>query len=205
MSAETVNRQVQDRRIRRESGAAERVAAIVEPVAHDMGFRLVRVRMSGKTLQIMAERPDGTFTIDDCEALSRAVSPLLDVEDPIRNAYQLEVSSPGIDRPLVRPEDFETWAGHEAKVELRSMLAGRKRFRGVLEGFAEDEVRLYITGDGKDSDDILIGLPFDDIAEAKLVMTDRLLEAARQTAGSGPASDGSAWDEPEQETGQGGT
>jgi ribosome maturation factor RimP len=203
MVAETLNSHSEDRRIGRESGAARRIAAIIEPVAEDMGFRLVRVRMSGKTLQIMAERPDGTFSIDDCEALSRTVSPLLDVEDPIRNAYQLEVSSPGIDRPLVRPNDFETWAGHEAKIELTTMLAGRKRFRGVLEGFADDEVRLYIAGDGKDSDDILIGLPFDDIAEAKLVMTDRLLEAARQAAGSGPASDGSAWDEPDEKTGPG--
>jgi ribosome maturation factor RimP len=96
-----------DTRLARETGPAQRVAALAEPVLADMGFRLVRVKMSGPTLQIMAERPDGTFSIDDCEAVSRALSPILDVEDVVASRYHLEVSSPGIDRPLVRPSDFE--------------------------------------------------------------------------------------------------
>ena len=113
----------------------------------DRGFRLVRVAVSGregKTLQIMAERADGTMTIEDCEAISREISPLLDVHDPIAGAYRLEVSSPGIDRPLVRPSDFEDWSGHEAKIELKEPIDGRKRFRGMLEGFEDGEVRIEV-------------------------------------------------------------
>ena len=131
-------------RLARETGPAQRVAALAEPVLADMGFRLVRVKMSGPTLQIMAERPDGTFSIDDCEAVSRAMSPILDVEDPVSSRYHLEVSSPGIDRPLVRASDFEAWAGHEVKVEMAVPVAGRKRFKGTLEGYHEGEVRLFI-------------------------------------------------------------
>ncbi|MGA7266755.1 MAG: ribosome maturation factor RimP, partial [Aestuariivirga sp.] len=133
-----------DERLARETGPAARVAGLVEPVLADMGFRLVRVKMSGPTLQIMAERPDGTFSIDDCEKLSRAVSPLLDVEDVIGSRYHLEVSSPGIDRPLVRPSDFEAWSGHEVKIEMAVPVAGRKRFKGTLEGYDDGEVRLFI-------------------------------------------------------------
>ena len=144
-----------------------------------MGFRLVRVRLTASTLQIMAERPDGTFTIDDCEAVSRAISPLIDVEDPVPQSYQLEVSSPGIDRPLVRPEDFARWAGHEAKVELVKPLAGRKRFRGIIAGMAADAVT--------------VALPFADIGDAKLVLTDALIDANRKPAGTSP-TDGSEMD-----------
>ena len=190
-----------DRRLKREVGVAEEVARLVEPLLESMGFRLVRVRMAGRDLQIMCERPDGTLTIDDCVDISRAVSPLLDVEDPIRGSYNLEISSPGIARPLVRPEDFERHAGHEAKIEMITPIDGRKRFRGVLEGFDEetDEVRLFIpaeeAGGEKGDEDVLIGLPFSDIETAKLVMTDALMEAAAQRAAKGKGvQDGSAHD-----------
>lgn len=188
---------LQSLRIVRETGPALRVARLVEPVAEDMGYRLVRVRVTGSTLQIMAERPDGTFHIEDCERLSRAISPLLDVEDPIRGRYSLEVSSPGIDRPLMRPADFERWAGHEAKIEMAAPIAGRKRFRGRLEGYLDGEVRLYMAGAEKGAEDLLVGLPFEDIAAAKLIMTDDLLEAARQAVKPGAIADGSDWDKDE--------
>ena len=168
-----------DQRIRRETGPLLAVVGCVEPVIEDLGYRLVRVRMmSGNVLQIMAERADGTLTIDDCETISRAISPVLDVEDPISGTYSLEVSSPGIDRPLVRPSDFEAWAGHEAKIELARPLAGRKRYRGRLEGFADGEVRLFMPPEKAGDDELLIGLPFGDIAAAKLVMTDALMALA---------------------------
>lgn len=166
-------------RLSRETGPAQRVAALVEPVLENMGFRLVRVKMTGNALQIMAERPDGTFSIDDCEAASRAMSPVLDVADVISSRYHLEVSSPGIDRPLVRAEDFEGWAGHEAKIEMAVPVAGRKRFKGVLEGYADGEVRLYIENPEGGSEPVLVGVPFADIAEARLVLTDELIAAAR--------------------------
>jgi ribosome maturation factor RimP len=122
----------------REVGLAANVAALIEPALENRGFRLVRVAISGregKTVQVMAERPDGTMSIEDCELVSREISPLLDVHDPIAGSYRLEVSSPGIDRPLVRPSDFEVWSGHEAKIELKEPIDGRKRIRGMLEGF----------------------------------------------------------------------
>src|SRR5262245_59580131 len=184
-----------DQRLTRETGPALRVAKLVEPVLEGMGFRLVRVKMSGSTLQIMAERPDGSFTIDDCEQASRAVSPLLDVEDVMSNRYFLEMSSPGIDRPLVRAEDFERWAGHEAKIEMLVPRAGRKRFRGVLEGFAEGEVRLFIDNPQGGSEKILIGVPFADIGEANLVLTDGLIEAAKARRAGPSMADGSEWTE----------
>ncbi|MGE0149132.1 MAG: ribosome maturation factor RimP [Parvibaculaceae bacterium] len=184
-----------DRRLTRETGPALRVAKLVEPVLEGLGFRLVRVRMSGATLQIMAERPDGSFTIDDCERASRAVSPVLDVEDVISSRYFLEMSSPGIDRPLVRAEDFERWAGHEVKVEMAVPQAGRKRFRGILEGFAEGEVRLYIDNPEGGSEKLLIGVPFADIGEAKLVLTDALIEAAKARRAGAAMADGSEWTE----------
>ena len=124
-----------DDRILRETGIDARIASIIAPAVAGAGFRLVRVRLSGQnglTLQIMAERPDGTMTVEDCEALSRAVSPALDVDDPIEKAYHLEVSSPGIDRPLVRKSDFSTWTGHLVKVETSIMVADKKRFRGRI-------------------------------------------------------------------------
>src|SRR5215813_11572073 len=120
-----------------EPGLSARVAAIVEPVLEALGYRLVRVRVSGAdgcTVQVMAERADGTMTIEDCEACSRALSPVLDTTDPIDRAYRLELSSPGIDRPLVRQSDFERYAGHEIKVEMATTIEGRRRFRGQLLG-----------------------------------------------------------------------
>jgi ribosome maturation factor RimP len=187
-----------DQRLTRETGPALRVVKVVEPVLDGMGFRLVRVKMSGSTLQIMAERPDGSFTIDDCEQASRAISPLLDVEDVISSRYFLEMSSPGIDRPLVRTEDFERWAGHEAKIEMAVPQAGRKRFRGVLEGYADGEVRLFIDNPEGGPDKLLIGLPFADIDEAKLVLTDALIEAAKSRRAGPSMADGSEWTEDEE-------
>jgi ribosome maturation factor RimP len=166
-------------RISRETGPAARVAALAEPVLDSLGFRLVRVKMFGSTLQIMAERPDGTFTVDDCANFSRSFSPVLDVADIISARYMLEVSSPGIDRPLVRAADFEAWAGHEAKIEMANPVAGRKRFRGMLEGFHDGEVRLYIDNPEGGTEPLLVGLNFADIGEASLVLTDELIEAAR--------------------------
>jgi ribosome maturation factor RimP len=158
-------------------------------VLEDLGYRLVRARVVGQgrcTVQIMAERPDGTLNIDDCERISRALSPVLDVDDPMPGEYLLEVSSPGVDRPLVRPEDFERWAGHEARIEMTELLGGRRRFRGVLEGFEDGEVRLLFEAE-PGTEPVVIGLQFDHIAEARLVMSDRLIReslkksAARQT------------------------
>jgi len=182
-------------RLRRETGPALRVVSLVEPVLADMGFRLVRVKLSGPTLQIMAERPDGTFSIEDCEKVSRAVSPLLDVEDVVSSRYHLEVSSPGIDRPLVRPADFESWAGHEAKIEMAVPVAGRKRFKGNLEGYHDGEVRLFIENPEGGPDPILVGVPFADIGEARLVLTDELIAAARARLPQKGYGDGAEIDE----------
>ncbi|TCT11981.1 ribosome maturation factor RimP [Tepidamorphus gemmatus] len=165
-------------RIVRESGLAARVAAIAEPVARDLGFRLVRVKISGRdgcTVQVMAERPDGEMSVDDCADLSRALSPVLDVEDPIDRAYNLEISSPGIDRPLVRRSDFERWAGHEAKIELAVALDGRKRFRGRIAGLDGETVRVALL---EQPEGEVAAVPLADIAEARLVLTDDLVTAA---------------------------
>lgn len=164
-------------RIIAETGLEARIAHIVEPVIEGLGYRLVRVKLSamnGATLQIMAEKPDGSMTVEDCEILSRDISPALDVEDPIERAYNLEVSSPGIDRPLARRSDFERWAGHEAKVELARMLNGRKRFRGHLAGVEGDAVLIdMLPRDGAAPE--RAALPIADLAEAHLVLTDELL------------------------------
>ena len=184
-----------DQRLAREQGPAARVAALAEPVLVDMGFQLVRVKMFGSTVQIMAERPDGTFTIDDCESFSRAFSPLLDVADIISSKYHLEISSPGIDRPLVRAHDFETWAGHDVKIEMAVPQAGRKRFRGALEGFHEGEVRLFIDNPEGGKEPLLVGLPFGDIGEANLVLTDPLIEAAKARLPAKGYGDGAEIDE----------
>jgi ribosome maturation factor RimP len=181
-------------RLTRETGPAARVAALAEPVLDAMGYRLVRVKMYGSTLQIMAERPDGTFSIEDCEKFSRDFSPMLDVADVISSKYQLEISSPGIDRPLVRSADFESWAGHTTKIEMTVPVAGRKRFRGELEGFHEGEVRLFIDNPEGGKEPLLVGLPFADIAEAHLVLTDELIEAARARLPAG-YGDGAEIDE----------
>lgn len=177
-------------RIVTETGIAARIAAIIEPVAHGLGFRLVRVRLSGMnglTLQIMAERPDGEFAIEDCERLSRAVSPVLDVGDPIDRAYNLEVSSPGIDRPLVRASDFPRFAGHEVRIELAEALAGRKRFRGTIIGAGDGVVRLTLPDTPPDKDP-LVEVPLAAIGEAKLVLTDALIATVQGRAKAGAGS-----------------
>lgn len=161
-----------------EPGLAARVSAVAEPVLHGMGYRLVRVRISGEagtTVQVMAERADGTMLIEDCEAVSRALSPVMDVADPIDRAYRLEISSPGIDRPLVRRSDFERNAGHLVKVEMAVMHDGRKRFRGTLLGI-DDSGRAHLRRDDvKSGDDADVFLNVEDIAEARLVLTDALI------------------------------
>jgi ribosome maturation factor RimP len=168
-----------------ESGLDARLAAIIEPTLSGMGYRLVRVHVSGRdgcTVQIMAERPDGTFTIEDCEASSRNLSPALDVEDPIRGGYRLELSSPGIDRPLVRLSDFERHTGDEAKIEMTSMVEGRKRFRGEITG-VEDGHALVRAKDGEQ----MFRLPIADMLEAKLVLTDALIAKTMKQQKQNPA------------------
>jgi ribosome maturation factor RimP len=176
METATTSREPEPRLIT-EQGAAARIATIAEPVIAGLGFRLVRVRLSGlsgMTVQIMAERPDGSMTIEDCEVVSRALSPVLDVADPIERAYRLEISSPGIDRPLVRRSDFDRCAGHEVKIEMTVLIAGRKRFRGLLLGTAGDAARLRRT-DAATGEDADVVLPIEDMAEARLVLTDALI------------------------------
>ena len=160
-----------------EPGVAARVAAVASPVLEGLGYRLVRIKVSGDagcTVQIMAERPDGSMQLEDCEAISRALSPVLDVADPIDRAYRLEISSPGIDRPLVRRSDFERYTGHLVKIEMAVAHQGRKRFRGTLGGVEGSTVRL--TRDevpaGEDADVCLI---MEEIADARLVLTDELI------------------------------
>lgn len=171
-------------RIVSETGLDARVAAIVEPVVEDLGYRLVRVKCSsrnGFTVQIMAERPDGTMNVEDCEAISRNVSPVLDAEDPVERAYNLEVSSPGIDRPLVRVSDFDRWSGHEAKIELERLFEGRKRFRGLLLGSKDETVGIRLTDVAAGAQDTW-WLPMADLAEARLVLTDDLIKASLRAA-----------------------
>lgn len=174
-----------------ETGIDARVASIIEPTIVEMGYQLVRVKLSsqnGMTLQIMAERPDGTMTVQDCEKLSMAISPVLDVDDPIDKAYHLEVSSPGIDRPMVRKSDFTKWLGHVVKFETSVMVEGRKRFRGTISSVSEDAFVLERETPAKDEDP-LVTIPFTTLAEARLILTDDLIrdalkadKAARQAA-----------------------
>ena len=151
--------------------AASHLEPVFEPVIEKAGFKLVRLRVMGgaaKTLQVMAERPDGTMDVEGCSQLSHALLDFIEAEDPIEGDYELEVSSPGIDRPLTRLMDFSRWAGHEAKIELTLPVEGRKRFRGVLQGLDGQDV--MIRADNSD-----IKFPFRAIANAKLVLTDKLI------------------------------
>lgn len=163
-----------------------RLADIVGPVIEGLGFELVRIRlMGGKTrvLQIMADRPDGGIGVDECGTISTAVSAVLDVEDPIEDNYILEVSSPGIDRPLTRLKDFEMWKGWEARIETSELIDGRRRFKGGLMGVEGEEVLIEIEEGGQD---ITIGLRFDWLSDAKLILTDELIaEMLRQKKASG--------------------
>src|SRR6266700_2122201 len=160
-----------------EPGLGARVSAVAGPVLQGMGYRLVRIKVSGEqgcTVQIMAERPDGTMQIEDCEAISRALSPVLDVADPIERAYRLEISSPGIDRPLVRRSDFERYANYLVKIEMAVAHQGRKRFRGTLGGSEDDAVRLH-RDDTRAGEDAEVVLVMEDISDARLVLTDELI------------------------------
>ncbi|RME14030.1 MAG: ribosome maturation factor RimP [Alphaproteobacteria bacterium] len=163
-----------------------KLAEIARPVIEGMGFELVRIRLMGgqkKTLQVMAERPEGGIEVDDLANISTALGAVLDVEDPIEGNYTLEVSSPGIDRPLTRLKDFETWQGHAAKVETSELIDGRKRFKGILQGAEGDEVLIEIEDQGEA---VTIGLTFDLLADAKLVLTDELIaETLRQRKHAG--------------------
>ena len=175
-----------------EQGMAARVAALATPVLIGLGYRLVRVRVSatsGCTVQIMAERPDGTMLIEDCEAASRALSPVFDAEDPIDREYRLELSSPGIDRPLVRRSDFERHGGDEAKIEMAVALDGRKRFRGILLG-VEGEAAKLRRKDAAEGEPTDVLLPIADMAEARLVLTDELVrESLRKGKSQARASE----------------
>ena len=167
-------------RLIQDSGLAARVANIVEPVLEGLGLRLVRVRVSaaaGCTVQIMAERADGTMSIEDCELVSRTLSPVLDVADPIEKAYRLEISSPGIDRPLVRKSDFERYAGHEVRIEMITPIDGRKRFRGKLDGTEGEAAKLH-RDDAAEGEAADVVLPIEQMSEAKLVLTDDLVTEA---------------------------
>jgi len=179
-----VSGQASDARFVGETGLAAEIATLVEPVLTDQGFRLVRVVISGRngsTVQIMAERTEaGTITVEECAEISRQLSPILDVHDPIPGQYTLEVSSPGIDRPLVRPSDFDAWAGYEAKIELKEPISGRRRFRGVLEGIEGDEVRIEADLDQLGRQ--VIGLPLALVGEARLVLTDELIRETLRRA-----------------------
>ena len=176
----------------RETGVAADVAALAEPVLESLGYRLVMTRILGQQggspiVEVLAERPDGSMSVEDCRTVSQSLSPVLDVHDPLpQSSYRLQISSPGIDRPLVRPSDFDQWAGFEAKIELSQLVDGRRRFRGVLEGFNEGEVRIEVDlgkGEGRQ----VLGLPMGLISEARLVLTEELI---RESLSRGKRPDG---------------
>jgi ribosome maturation factor RimP len=188
----TPEEELAEPRLIAETGVAARVAAIASPVLAALGFRLVRVKVSGLdgcTVQVMAERPDGTMIVEDCEAVSRALSPVLDAADPIDRAYRLEISSPGLDRPLVRRSDFEHHIGATVKVELATAREGQRRFRGAITAVEDDGVLIGIDGAAAGKETVL--LAFDDMSDAKLVLTDELIAASlrRGKADSGKAEE----------------
>jgi ribosome maturation factor RimP len=167
-------------RLINEPGLPARVATIAEPVIESLGYRLVRVKISasdGCTVQIMAEQPDGSMTVEGCETISRALSPVLDAADPIEKAYRLEISSPGIDRPLVRKSDFDRFAGHLVKIEMEIPVDGRKRFRGHLAGTEGNAARIT-RDDAAEGEDADVLLPIEEMSDAKLVLTDELVTLA---------------------------
>ena len=179
-AAETATKTESEPRLIAEPGLSARVASIAEPVIEQLGYRLVRVKVSnadGCTVQIMAERPDGSMAVADCETLSRALSPVLDIADPIERAYRLEISSPGIDRPLVRKSDFDRYAGNLVKIETLLPINGRKRFRGLLVGTVGDTARL-IHDDVAQGEEADVLFRIDEMSEAKLVLTDELVAQA---------------------------
>jgi ribosome maturation factor RimP len=207
---ENVSGAVSEARIFSETGVAGEIATLVEPTLNDLGFRVVRVTISGRngtTVQIMAERPDGTMTVEDCADVSRQLSPLLDAHDPIAGHYTLEISSPGIDRPLARASDFVAWAGHEARIETKELVGGRRRFRGTLKGLAGDDVQLEVPADQGGPE---VTLPIGLIAEARLVLTDELirdtLRRAKKAASNPPpqpgAPESAGWVDPGERPGE---
>ena len=179
---------IDEPRLSEEHGVALQVARVAAPVLRDLGFRLVRVKISahdGVTLQIMAERPDGTMNVEGCEAISEALSPVLDVEDPIKGEYRLEISSPGIDRPLMRVSDFRRALGFEAKVEMSVSTEGRKRFRGRLESIDAEAGTPAVTltrFDAKPGEPETVRLPVADIEDGRLVLTDDLIRESLRAA-----------------------
>ena len=178
---------IAEKRLITETGVAARVVQVIEASIEGLGFRVVRVKVSsanGCTVQIMAERPDGTMSVGDCETVSRAISPLLDLDDPIGKPYYLEISSPGIDRPLVRACDFERWAGYEAKIELAVPLDGRKRYRGII-GVPNPDGRTVPIDlpDVKEGLPSRIDLPLRDLGDAYLVLTDELVRESLRRGG----------------------
>ncbi|KQP42650.1 ribosome maturation protein RimP [Methylobacterium sp. Leaf104] len=185
--ADNHNSELTEKRLITETGVAARVVQVIEGSIQGLGYRVVRVKVTsanGCTVQIMAERPDGTMTVDDCEAVSRAISPLLDLDDPIGKPYYLEISSPGIDRPLVRAVDFARWAGYEAKVELAVPMDGRKRFRGIIGAPNPDGLTVPIDlPDVKEGLPSRIDLPLRDLGDAYLVLTDELVRESLRRGG----------------------
>ena len=182
------------------SAIDRRLAEIITPEIEALGFELVRVRlMSGKetTLQIMADRPDGGIEVDDCAQISNAVSAVLDVEDPILDTYTLEVGSPGIDRPLTRLKDFDMFEGYEAKVETSELIDGRRRFKGVLAGVEDDEVLINVAG--AEGETVTIGLKFDWLSDAKLVLTDDLIREMLRQRKTASALNEAAFDDIQEE------
>ncbi len=180
-----------------------RLAEIVTPAIEGLGFELVRIRLMGgktRTLQIMADRPDGGIIVEDCAKISTAVSVVLDVEDPVEEQYILEVSSPGIDRPLTRLKDFETWKGYEVRIETTELIDGRRRFKGTLAGVEGEEVLIELD---EGAEAVVIGLQFDWLSDAKLVLTDDLIaEMLKQRKASG-SFDEADFDEIETSEGDG--
>ncbi len=179
-------------RLIEETGLAARVARIAQPVLAGLGYRLVRVKLSaqaGTTVQIMAERPDGSMNIDDCEIVNAALSPVLDIEEPVKTAYRLEISSPGLDRPLVRVSDFRRALAQEARIEMNGLIGGRKRFRGLIgtvEGEGKDARVALDRDDAKPGEATRAMLPLHDIAEARLVLTEALIRQSLRAAKAEP-------------------
>jgi ribosome maturation factor RimP len=199
---ETVTQGVLDEpRLIEETGVAARVAHVAQPVLTGLGYRLVRVKLSaqaGMTVQIMAERPDGSMNLNDCEIVSAALSPILDVEDPVKGAYRLEISSPGIDRPLVRVSDFRRALGREARIEMTTPVAGRKRFRGFVgevEGEGQSAMLTLDRSDAKPGEAIKAVLLLRDIAEARLILSEALIRQSLRAAKSSQGQDASRDDE----------
>lgn len=182
MTTDNITADDLNKRFVTETALAGEIASLIEPIIAELGYLLVRVVVSGRdgmTVQIMGDKAEGGFGVKDCEAISRELSPYLDSHDPIPGNYHLEVSSPGIDRPLVRMRDFLNWQGFEAKIELRQAIDGRKRFRGIIEGFENEELLLNVTLNEGD-EPVTLGFDKSMIASSKLVMNDELLESAQK-------------------------